>query len=124
MRLPSPDLNLVGWVVHHPRLQQLEQVNALNEGIYSRLGGAGMEPPYWITRTRLKAPGSRGVALPLVAALGLPAAAWEHHGLVVLRVTVMDPFFAESPPSAPDHCGGLVRAVATAAKEAVASLLA
>jgi glutamate/tyrosine decarboxylase-like PLP-dependent enzyme len=124
VRLPSPDLNLVGWVVHDPRLQQLEQVNALNEGIYSRLGGAGVEPPYWITRTRLKAPGSRGVALPLVAALGLPAAAWEQHGLVVLRVTVMDPFFAESPPSAPDHCGGLVRAVATAAKEAVASLLA
>lgn len=122
VRLQAPDLNVVGWLVHHPSLRRLVDVNALNEAIHARLSGATAAPPYWITRTRLVAPGSRGVALPLVAELGLGATEWDAHGLVVLRVTVMDPFFAESPPSAPDHCAGLVAAVAVAAREALADM--
>lgn len=120
VRLPSPDLNLVGWVVRHPSLTTLAGINALNEGIHARMGGGAGQPSYWITRTRLKSPGGDGVALPLVDALGFSATTWVHEGLVVLRATVMDPFFVESPPTAPDHCAGLVAAVATAARDALA----
>lgn len=115
VRLPSPDLNLVTWVVTHPSLTTLAAVNALNEGIYRRMSGASGEPAYWLTRTRLKAPGARGIATPLLEALGLSEEAWETAGLVVLRSTIMDPYFVEGPPT-PDHCGGFVRAVADAAR--------
>jgi len=44
--LPEPDINIVCWVMHHPRLTTLAAVNALNEGIYQRmsLGRAGAQP--------------------------------------------------------------------------------
>lgn len=115
VRLPTPDLNLVTWVVTHPSLGSLEAVNALNEGIYRRMSGATGEPAYWLTRTRLKAPGAHGIAAPLLEALGVGEEAWETAGLVVLRATIMDPYFVEGPPT-PDHCGGFVRAVADAAR--------
>ncbi|HRP09058.1 MAG TPA: pyridoxal-dependent decarboxylase, partial [Gemmatimonadales bacterium] len=121
-RLPQPDLNLVGWVMSHPSLATLEAVNDLNEGIYRRLGGAGDDPPYWINRTRLTPPGGAGVALPLVEQLGFGVNDWERHGLVVLRVTVMDPFFAESRPDSAGHCAGLVAAVEAAARDALRSI--
>ncbi len=116
--LPEPDLNLVNWVVTHPTLASLEAVNDLNERIYRQLSGAEGEPPYWITRTRLVPPGADQLVEPLLAELGLGTAAWREAGLVVLRATVMDPFFAEGVPS-PDHCGGLVRAIAAAARLAL-----
>ncbi len=116
-RLPEPDLNLVTWLVAHPALGTVAEVNNLNEAIHRRMGGGEGEPEYWITRTRLSGPGCRGIVEPLLAALGLPISEWEETGLVVLRSTIMDPFFAEGPPS-PGHCVGLVRAVAHAAEQA------
>lgn len=124
IRLPDPDLNLVGWVMNHSTLSTLEQVNALNEEIHQLLGGAAGEPPYWITRTRLSAPGGTGAGLPLVEQLGFTAADWERHGLVVLRATVMDPFFAAPRPDSTDHCHGLVAAVGAAAGQALESIRA
>lgn len=123
VRLPEPDLNLVNWVVTHPDCTTLSTVNALNEGIYRRMRpDADREPDYMLTRTRLHAPGCDGIAAPLLAELGVVAGgAWAAEGLVVLRSTVMDPFFAAGPPT-PDHLGGLVRAVAQAAAEALATV--
>lgn len=117
--LPEPDLNLVTWVVTHPDFTSLRAVNALNEGIYRRMRpDAEREPDYMLTRTRLRSPGCDGIAGPLLAELGVPVGDWAEQGLVVLRSTVMDPFFAAGPPT-PDHLGGLVRAVARAAAEAL-----
>ncbi|MDX2208386.1 MAG: pyridoxal-dependent decarboxylase [Gemmatimonadales bacterium] len=117
VRLPEPDLNLVTWVVTHPDCTSLRAVNALNEGIYRRMRpDAEREPDYMLTRTRLHAPGCDGIAAPLLAELEVPGIDWPEQGLVVLRSTVMDPFFAAGPPT-PDHLGGLVRAVARAAAE-------
>jgi glutamate/tyrosine decarboxylase-like PLP-dependent enzyme len=115
--LPEPDLNLVCWVVTHPDLDTLPGINALGEAIHRRMSpGPGGEPDYWITRTRLTAPGCDGIVEPLLGELGVDTAAWREHGLVVLRATVMDPFFIEGPPT-PDHCAGLVAAVAAAAAD-------
>jgi glutamate/tyrosine decarboxylase-like PLP-dependent enzyme len=116
--LPVPDLNLVTWVVTHPSLGTLAAVNALNEAIHRSMSGAAGEPDYWLTHTRLRPPGARGIVAPMLASLDLPVADWEREGLVLLRATVMDPFFVEGPPT-PDHCGGLVRAVAAAAAAAL-----
>lgn len=119
VRLPEPDLNLVTWVMTHPACTTLAAINALNEGIYRRMSGAAGEPEYWITRTRLKPPACRGIVAPLLADLRLDDAVVDDpQGLVVLRSTIMDPFFVDGPPS-PDHCGGLVRAVARAAAGAL-----
>ncbi len=117
VRLPEPDLNLVTWVVTHPSFASVTEVNALNAAIHRQMGGAGGEPTYWITRTRLSPPGCRGIVAPLLEELGLSESEWEEEGLVVLRSSIMDPFFAEGPPS-PDHCAGLVGAVAHAAERA------
>jgi len=114
--LPAPDLNVVGWVVTHPGLGTLDRINALNLAIQAQLGSRSASPPYWLTHTNLHPPGGRGVALPLVERLGCAARAWEGSGLVMLRATVMDPFFVDA---APDHCGGLVAAVADAARAAL-----
>jgi glutamate/tyrosine decarboxylase-like PLP-dependent enzyme len=114
--LPAPDLNVVGWVVTHPGLGTLDRINALNLAIQAQLGSRSASPPYWLTHTNLHPPGGRGVALPLVERLGCAAGEWEGSGLVMLRATVMDPFFVDA---APDHCGGLVAAVADAARAAL-----
>ncbi len=119
VRLPEPDLNLVTWVVTHPTCATLAAVNALNEGIYAGMrAGAGEQPAYMLTRTRLTAPGCDGIATPLLAELGVDPADWPSAGLVVLRATVMDPYLVEGAPT-PDHLGGMVQAVGKAATAAL-----
>jgi glutamate/tyrosine decarboxylase-like PLP-dependent enzyme len=120
VRLPAPDLNLVTWVVTHPSCTTLASINALNEAIHRQLSGAAGRPAYWLTRTRLEAPGARGIVTPLLRDLGVTGVAWDAEGLVVLRATVMDPWFAHGGTS-PDHCAGVVRAVAEAAERALGS---
>ena len=118
--LPSPDINIVCYVMCHPSLSTLAAVNAFNESIYARmsLGVPGATPPYIITRTRLQAPMYRGAVEPLLERLGVcEVDEWEASGvdgLVVLRSTVMDPFLV-APPPAPDHIAGFVSALRTAA---------
>lgn len=116
--LSAPDLNVVCWAVTEPGLASLAEVNALNEAIYRRMSPTGdREPSYWVTRTRLASPGCDGIVVPLLTDLGVDPEDWPREGLVVLRATVMDPFFVEGRPT-PDHCAGLVRAVADAAAAA------
>lgn len=120
--LPAPDLNLVTWAVTHPECTTLAAVNGLNAAIYERMrAGQGSDPDYMLTRTRLRSPGCDGIAAPLLAALAVDPAAWPAEGLVVLRATIMDPFFVAGPPT-PDHLHGLMRAVGAAAEEALREL--
>lgn len=115
VRLPEPDLNLVTWIVTHPSLTTLDALNRFNEGIYRRMSGAAGEPAYWLTRTRLHGSGASGIVLPLLDALGLPDESWQGTGIVVLRATIMDPFFVEGAPT-PDHCHGFVNALGEVAR--------
>ena len=122
--LPVPDINIVCYLLTHPRLTSLAAVNAFNERIYGRmsLGRREDDPEYIITRTRLRSPMYDGAVDPLLAALGVCTPdEWKasgDEGLVVLRSTVMDPFLVAGPP-APDHIGGFIEALR---KAAVASL--
>ena len=122
--LPAPDVNIVCYVLHHPSLSTLVEVNAFNERIYGRmsLGAPGASPPYIITRTRLQAPMYRGAVDPLLERLGVcdseEWAASGAEGLVVLRSTVMDPFLV-APPPAPDHIAGFVGALYSAARQSL-----
>ena len=124
--LPEPDINIVCWVMTHPSLATLAQVNALNEGIYQRmsLSAPGAQPEYIITRTRFRTPMYDGAVDPILAGLGVCSPAeWKEsgaQGLVVLRSTVMDPFLV-SPPPAPDHVSGFIRALTAAAAGALAA---
>ena len=113
--LPEPDLNIVCFVVNHADVTTLDQVNALNEGIYARmsLSEPGATPQYILTRTRFQTPMYDGAIEPILEALGVgTVASWRAggaDGLVVLRATVMDPFMAET--SGPDHVAGFTRAL-------------
>ena len=120
--LPAPDLNIVNFALRHPRHRTLAEVNAFNEGLYRALSPRpdGRAPEYYVTRTRLAAPKYDGAIAPLLEALGLAGVdEWRAagpEGLVVLRMTVMDPFLAE-PAGATDHVAGFLdhlRALATA----------
>lgn len=120
--LPVPDINIVCFIVHHPSLKTLDEVNAFNEGIYERLSmdGDGAAPEYFLTRTRLQSPIHEGGVEPLVALLGVGTMAeWRSMaaGLTVLRSTVMDPFLDAAPP-APDHVAGLLAALRVACDDA------
>jgi glutamate/tyrosine decarboxylase-like PLP-dependent enzyme len=118
--LPEPDLNVLAWAVTHPSCTTLGEVNALNTAIAERMRAGGeREPPYMLTKTRLAAPGCDGIALPLLAELGVGTTEWPTEGLVVLRSTIMDPYFVAGPPT-PDHLHGLVGAVRTIAAEVLA----
>ena len=118
--LPEPDINIVCYLVTHPSLASLRAVNALNERIYARMSLSRREddPEYIITRTRLRSPMYDGAVDPLLAALGVGTVEeWKasgDEGLVVLRSTVMDPFFVAEPP-APDHLTGFIGALRRAA---------
>jgi hypothetical protein len=115
--LPEPDLNVTTWLVTHRRCTSLAEVNALNGGIAAAMRpDVRRDPPYMLTSTRLSAPGCDGIARPLLAELGAGEADWPSEGLVVLRSTVMDPYFVAGPPT-PDHLHGLVGAVRDAAAE-------
>ncbi len=121
VRLPTPDLNVVNWVMAHPSVITLEAINRLNEGIYAQLSPAASDAPYFITRTQLTSPSHDGVVVPLLAALGVEHADWVKSGMVVLRVTVMDPFFGEGPPT-PDHLHGFIVALRSTATKVLATV--
>jgi glutamate/tyrosine decarboxylase-like PLP-dependent enzyme len=112
IRLAEPDLNIVCFLLHHPSLATLTDINALNETIYRELSpDAQMSAPYMITRTRLTSPGYDGVIEPLLSLLGgdigrSPETAAE--GLTILRATVMNPF---SSQGGPDYLLGLTDSV-------------
>ena len=121
--LPAPDINIVCYVLTHPELGSLRQLNDFNQRVYQELSLArpGGAPEYIITRTRLKTPMYDGAVDPILSALGtVTTSQWKaagDEGLVVLRSTVMDPFLAEASP-APDHVTGLINAIRRAAQTA------
>jgi glutamate/tyrosine decarboxylase-like PLP-dependent enzyme len=94
VRFPRSDLNIVNWVITDPRTTSLVETNALNDRIYGRLSPQAGDPAYYLTRTRLTAPAYDGAVEPLLGELGVTREAWRRHGLVILRATVMDPFFS------------------------------
>ena len=116
LRLPEPDLNIVCFLLHHPSLVTLSDLNALNEMIYKELSpDAEMAAPYMITRTRLTSPAYDGAIAPLLAALGSDGESYHEsiaEGLTVLRATVMNPFSVDANP---DYLHGLTDAVRRAA---------
>lgn len=119
--LPEPDLNIVCFFLYDPRMKSLAEINELNELVYREMSqrNSGDEPPYIVSRTRLRAPMYHGAAVPLLETLSEELAeqwqAGEAGGLVVLRSTVMDPFLARKE-LADVHVTGFVEAVASAAK--------
>jgi len=127
IRLPEPDINIVCYLLHHPQLGTLSDVNALNEGIYQSLsvGSAGHDPDYIVTRTRFQTPMYDRAIPPLLDELGVGSfAEWKasgKEGLVVLRSTVMDPFLTDPAP-APDHIGGFVSVLRSTAAQTLARL--
>lgn len=121
IRLPAPDLNIVCFVVTHPSLCCVEEVNALNEHIFDELSPRpGKWPEYMISRTRLTSPAYDGAIRPVLAALGNDAAPyWEirgSEGIVVLRATLMNPIAGGRQP---DHIAGLVSAVRAVAERCI-----
>jgi glutamate/tyrosine decarboxylase-like PLP-dependent enzyme len=112
LRLPKPDLNIVCFLLHHPSLTNLSELNALNETIYRELSpSAGMVAPFMITRTKLTSPAYDGAINPLLSSLGADGESFRRdigQGLTVLRATVMNPFSVEGNP---DHLLGLTEAV-------------
>jgi hypothetical protein len=121
IRLPEPDLNICCFLVQHPSLAGLRELNALNEAIYRELSpGEKMEAPYIISRTRLTSPAYDGALAPLLATLSTGSSTdleGVGEGLTVLRVTVMNPFADDEP----DHLIGLLEAVRAAAARAMST---
>jgi glutamate/tyrosine decarboxylase-like PLP-dependent enzyme len=127
---PEPDLNIICYIMHHPTLRTLAEVNAFNEQIYAHMSqeSPGATPEYIITRTRFQSPAYDGAVDPLLAELGIcTPEVWRasgDEGLVVLRSTVMDPFLAPSsldgdPGDHRDHVEGFVAALQRACEEAL-----
>jgi glutamate/tyrosine decarboxylase-like PLP-dependent enzyme len=122
--LPIPDINIVCYVLRHPRLTTLQAVNDFNERVYTGLSMARSDgrPEYIITRTRLRSPAYDGAIQPILAELSVASMEeWKAsgaEGLVVLRSTIMDPFLAADPP-APDHVTGFLAALRRACAEAL-----
>lgn len=125
--LPEPDINIVCYLLHHPLLESLEAVNALNEGVYQVMSvSAKADPEYIITRTRFQTPMYDRAVDQLLEQLGVATPAeWTaagKEGLVVLRSTVMDPFLADPPPG-PDHISGFLDALVDAGAVSLARLI-
>jgi glutamate/tyrosine decarboxylase-like PLP-dependent enzyme len=122
--LPVPDINIICYVISHPSLHSLEELNAFNERVYVRMSLARPDgaPEYIISRTRLHSPMYDGAVDPVLAALGVCSMEeWRASGdagLVVLRSTVMDPFLA-APAPAPDHVAGYIAALGRACTTAL-----
>jgi glutamate/tyrosine decarboxylase-like PLP-dependent enzyme len=99
LRLPAPDLNIVCFLLQHPSLTSLSELNALNETIYNELSpSAGMSAPFMITRTKLTSPEYDGAIKPLLSQLGAVGESYladSGQGVTVLRATVMNPFSVE-----------------------------
>src|SRR5665811_156355 len=89
IRVSQPDLNIVCFLLHHPSLDTLSALNALNETIYRELSpNAEMSAPYMITRTRLTSPAYDGAIRPLLSSLGKDGESYQKdiaEGLTVLR---------------------------------------
>lgn len=118
--LPRPDINIVNYVVRPADATDLGAINAFNEELYARLSQMpGERPPeYYVTRTRLITPTYDGAIGPLLKELGgVTREEWAAPGggLVVLRMTVMDPWLAEEKIT--DHVAGFVRHLATLCAE-------
>lgn len=119
--LAPPDLNIVTYLLHHPSLVSLRDLNRFNELVYLELSLARPTGPpnYIITRTRLQSPMYDGAIGPILDGIGgVTLDQWRASGLdglVLLRSTVMDPFLAE-PGAGPDHVAGLVRELRRAAE--------
>jgi glutamate/tyrosine decarboxylase-like PLP-dependent enzyme len=110
--LPLPDINIVNFTVRAPGHRSFTEVNAFNERLYRHLSGSPghLPPPYFVTRTRLTTPTYDGAMATLLNTLDVGSIEdWRRgpEGLVVLRMTVMDPWHADGPP-APDHVTGFV----------------
>jgi glutamate/tyrosine decarboxylase-like PLP-dependent enzyme len=123
VRLPVPDINVVCFVVQHPSLRTLAELDRFNEGVYRQLSlnKPGGDPEYIVTRTRVTSPHYDGAVVPVLDALGTVSYdEWKRDpgGLVVLRATVMDPFLAERKP-ATDHVAGFVAALRRACEAAL-----
>lgn len=116
LRLPRPDLNIVCFLLHHPSLTSLSELNTLNEAIYNELSPSpGMAAPFMITRTKLTSPTYDGAINPLLSSLGTDGESFRKEigqGLTVLRATMMNPFSVEGDP---DHLLGLTDAVRSVA---------
>jgi glutamate/tyrosine decarboxylase-like PLP-dependent enzyme len=112
IRLAEPDLNIVCFLLHHPSLATLSDLNDLNETIYREMSpDEKMSAPYMITRTKLTSPGYDGVIEPLLALVGGDARGYREmiaEGITILRATVMNPFSSEGRP---DYLLGLTDAV-------------
>ena len=122
VRLPEPDINIACFVVRHPTLRSLAELNRFNEAVYRQLSlhRRGGDPEYIVTRTRLTSPHYDGAVDPVLAGLDVPLEAWraDRGGLVVLRATVMDPFLIERKP-ATDHVAGFIGALRRACEAAL-----
>ena len=115
VRLPAPHLNIVCFLLDHPSLRSLGDVNGLNERVYGKLSpGEAMCAPFMISRTRLASPAYDGVLRPLLSSLGKIESYGEagSEGLTVLRATIMNPFSSEG---ASPYLTGLVDALRRAA---------
>jgi glutamate/tyrosine decarboxylase-like PLP-dependent enzyme len=111
--LPSPDLNIVCFIVCPPQPFSLSELNELNADIYAALSVQHPydAPEYVISRTVLRSPVYQGVVEPLLGRIDDTLLRdWPEQGLVVLRAAVTDPFLATAEPGA-RHLAGFVRAV-------------
>ncbi|HJP84688.1 MAG TPA: pyridoxal-dependent decarboxylase [Gemmatimonadaceae bacterium] len=124
--LPAPDLNIVCFLIAHPSLGSVEELNALNELIFGELSPAdGKRPEYVISRTRLTSPAYDGAVRPLLKQIGVGASQyWDvdgAKGIVILRATVMNPFATSQHP---DYIAGLVRSLRTTAERCLHKVIA
>lgn len=120
--LPPPDINIVNFTIRPPGNVTLAGINAFNDRLHARLSQVpgGPAPEYFLTRTRLTTPTYDGAIGPFLEALGIGSMddwrAAGKDGLVLLRMTVMDPWIAEPAP-APDHITGFVTHLAALCAE-------
>lgn len=120
--LAPPDLNIVNFLVRPPGAVDLATVNAFTDAVHARLSQrpGAVAPEYYVTKTRLLSPRHDGALSPLLAALGIDRAAAEE-GIVVLRMTVMDPWLVETDRGT-DHIAGFVRHLGDLCRELLATL--
>jgi len=124
--LPVPDLNIVCFLLAHPSLSSVEELNALNELVFGELStGDGKRPEYMISRTRLTSPAYDGAIRPLLTRIGVQVRrSWDVNaaeGIVMLRATVMNPFATSQQP---DYIAGLVRSLRTTAERCLHEVIA
>lgn len=111
--LPAPDLNIVCFAVGHAQLTDLDATNDFVTRIYRAMsvGDDPQErrsPPYYVTKTILRAAEYGSAAHPIVDSLGFTPEDYERAGgLSVIRCTVMDPFVGSSDGRT-DHLRGFL----------------